>query len=974
MRKFLVGLIHHIFQLLFVVVIALTGILLWLQSPPGSQWALQKLLTEANSAQSDYVITAKGLGTGWPFYVSLREIDVADADGPLASLRDVRLLWSPLQLLDNHINISRLTARSATLYRYPAAKEDANTGPQPESTYDPEVAIGLVGVETLLLPDVPHPIKADIALAGTLKKLVLTLREVAMEPVDLVLHGELDLSTKPLPAGQIGFAVNDLTRAGVLYNQPVSGGIEGAVVIDGNGLNVTAAGDELTYGANRISKLQLASTIAMNDGITEGDVKLEAALDDQPLSLTTRFSANSESVSLQDINGTSPFARLSGNFGYRPDNKTMSGRLALQADDLSTLNSLTGQQLAGRASLVAEPQGDGSKLGWQIDLDLASPVVLAAKSHGALAFADGQTVLDIAALDGRYEQEALRLTKPVSLTVAGNSFTLSALSLMYGKTALYAEGLWQPDSLKGNASWQNLSIPGLTQLGDIKGRIEFAGTPTAPELRGNTTLVPAMPQPALINADFSYSNNKADITATYTQDRQQLLAANATLGAPLDLTKPDIAAWMNAPLSGKANGRLALDWLAKQDLFELPLKQGDVTLDVTLAGTVSVPEVNGNAALDKGYYISPATGTELHNLQAAASFAGQKVNLTRLSATDGRNGTLSGSGSMMGDGTALDMKIDNFLLVRLPEARAIASAELQLSGPSFTALQLTGNVHIAEAQLRIPERLPVSLIRLPVEQRGDGPRQPLQQEESGTPFVMGLDLKVDALNQIRLEGRGLQSELAGNLAIAGNTADPAITGYFKLVRGSFDFLGKRFQLSEGQVSFDGGELSNPSLNLVAEQEGNGITTKILIRGTGQKPDISYSSTPELPQDEIIARLLFGRSVTQLSALQAVQLARAIASLASGDSGFDLTGDIRRGLGLDQLDVVSDGDGSDAAGGSALEVGKYLTDDVYISTRQGLTPESRRVGVEIRLTPQLSLQSDTGMENSGNVQLKFQRDY
>ncbi len=968
MRKIILGLFHLIFQLLFVAVVAVTVALLWLQSPPGSQWALAKLLNEANSAQSDYVIEAKGLGSGWPFYITLDEINVADAEGPLASLKDVRLRWSPLQLLEAHINVSSLSAASAIIHRYPQASSGSA-----ESSYNPAVAVSSITLEALQLPDFPHPIKAQAGLNGTLKELVLTLNDVAVEPLAFAVHGELDLSSRPLPQGQLAFSVSDLTHIGTTYNQPLSGSVNGALVLDATGIKLTASADGFAYGTTTASKLTLASQFTLNDGTVDGTLKLEGDVQELALTLGTSFSANSQQVSLRKINGTSPFGSLQGDIAYALESQVVSGKLTARSDDLSNLAKLTGQQIAGSGEITVEPQGDGRQLSWQLATSLSAPVVTELKANGALSVTE-DIRLEVTALQGSYEAEPVRLLKPVTLNVTGNSYTLSSLALMYGNARVEAAGLWQPDKLDGTVSLSNLTLPAWPQLGAIKGMFDFKGTPATPILRGTAEFAPVLPQPANVRMVLGYENEAANIKATYSQNQLQLLAADATLRTALNLTKPDLSAWLNAPLTGKANGNIALDWMAEQQMFELPIKRGNVALNVTLSGRANAPEVNGTATLSNGYYLSTASGTELHDLAATATLQGQQVTLSSLSATDGKAGRMTGTGSYTADGTALDLKIENFLMLRLPEATARASADLQLTGPTLTELLLKGTVHIAEAALRIPERLPVSLIRLPVTYQGHAPRQVLEPEVNSTPFALGLDLLIDAPNQIRLEGPGLQSELAGTLNIKGSTVDPDITGYLKLMRGSYEFLGKRLQLTQGQITFDGGTLSNPSLNLVATQEGNGITTSILLRGTAQAPDISYSSSPELPQDEIIARLLFGQSVTQLSPLQAVQLARALASLANGDSGFDLAGDIRRGLGLDQLDVVTDNSAGADSPSSALEVGKYLSDDVYLSTRQGLTPESRRVGVEIKLTPQISVESNTGMENSGNVQLKFQRDY
>ena len=47
-------------------------------------------------------------------------------------------------------------------------------------------------------------------------------------------------------------------------------------------------------------------------------------------------------------------------------------------------------------------------------------------------------------------------------------------------------------------------------------------------------------------------------------------------------------------------------------------------------------------------------------------------------------------------------------------------------------------------------------------------------------------------------------------------------------------------------------------------------------------DVQITSSPELPEDEILSRFLFGRSLSQISPVQALQIAAAIRSLSGGD--------------------------------------------------------------------------------------------
>ncbi len=63
-----------------------------------------------------------------------------------------------------------------------------------------------------------------------------------------------------------------------------------------------------------------------------------------------------------------------------------------------------------------------------------------------------------------------------------------------------------------------------------------------------------------------------------------------------------------------------------------------------------------------------------------------------------------------------------------------------------------------------------------------------------------------------------------------------------------------------------------------------VTATVKITGLADAPKIELSSTPELPQDEILARLLFGEPASQLTALQVVQIGAALASLSGGGGG------------------------------------------------------------------------------------------
>lgn len=147
-----------------------------------------------------------------------------------------------------------------------------------------------------------------------------------------------------------------------------------------------------------------------------------------------------------------------------------------------------------------------------------------------------------------------------------------------------------------------------------------------------------------------------------------------------------------------------------------------------------------------------------------------------------------------------------------------------------------------------------------------------------------------------------------------------------------------------------------------------------IGGTASHPQVNLSSKPAMPQDEIIAQVMFGRSAGKLGRLETLQLAGAAAALAGfGDGGggvFDLA---RKSLGVDVLRLGSSDNDDGTLGGSTLEVGKYVSDKVYVGISQGLDADSTGAVVDVDLTRHITLEARTGSTKS-EVGVEWSYDY
>ena len=226
-----------------------------------------------------------------------------------------------------------------------------------------------------------------------------------------------------------------------------------------------------------------------------------------------------------------------------------------------------------------------------------------------------------------------------------------------------------------------------------------------------------------------------------------------------------------------------------------------------------------------------------------------------------------------------------------------------------------------------------------------------------------------------MRGRGLNAEFGGQLKVTGTADRPSVTGRFSMLKGTLDLLAKTFTFKRGNLDFDGVWPVDPRLDLLAEASANEVTAQVQISGTANQPKLELTSPQGLPQDEVLARVLFGKSVGSLGAVEAVQLAQSAATLAGIGGGTGVLDKVRRTLGVDRLEFSG---GEDGKGGS-VEAGRYVSDRVYVGVEQGVgsggTSQSR-AKVEVDLTKNLKAEAGVGTGASADTRLglKFEWDY
>jgi translocation and assembly module TamB len=313
----------------------------------------------------------------------------------------------------------------------------------------------------------------------------------------------------------------------------------------------------------------------------------------------------------------------------------------------------------------------------------------------------------------------------------------------------------------------------------------------------------------------------------------------------------------------------------------------------------------------------------------------------------------------------LEIKADNAQPIVSKLVTANLDADLHVTGTARARLDIGGSVHLNRTLIGIPNGLPPNVAVLDVRRRGKAePAVPDKQ------LVIGLDVTVQAPQEILVQGRGLDAEMGGELHVSGTTDAPSVSGGFDLQRGSFSLANSKLNFTAGRVSFNGAGLKykiDPTLDFTAQTTVADATATLRITGLADAPQFEFTSNPAKPQDEIMSLLLFGVPASQLSGLQLAQVGVALATLSGvgGDGGLNPLVKLQRSLGLDRLTVgpgatspsIATGAGTQNSGAS-IEAGRYISKRIYIEAKQS-TAGTSQLEADVDLTKHLKLQTRLG---------------
>jgi translocation and assembly module TamB len=695
----------------------------------------------------------------------------------------------------------------------------------------------------------------------------------------------------------------------------------------------------------------------------------------------------------------------------RDETGTRLDNLTLHGDHLSAEASaeITGETATGEiAARITETR--------RIDPALAGPGTFDA---------DLQTDSDgVVTADATLTAPDTRLTTEVTATPEGEGYALA------GRAALDARDLSRFSGLTGQRLGGALRIEARGDYATGTGAAEAGLTVTTQDLRaGPAGLDPLLRGAGELRADFDqgpsgrialtglrarFPNISADGNVDIGDDgfaRADLDMRLADVGllAP-DFSGPatarieaaqDARGWQvsgrgsgPAGTTGQANGRVGNDGqLALNLAGQAPLGLANAVIaprqisglaryDLSVSGPARPASLSGEVMLSDGRLTAPNMGQAVEALSGRIGLGGGLARLD-IGGDLAAGGQVAASGSIgLSAPNPADLRLD-LQRARLRDPALYetrATGTIRVDGPLTNGPGISGRIDLARSEIRVPSspvstlgdlprvthRSPGAAVRQTLDRAGVDPDPGRRGGSGAGGRPSALDLRIDAPARIFVRGRGLDAELGGSLRLTGTTAAVRPIGRFDLLRGRLDILGQRFDLTEGYAELQGD--FTPYLRLVARTEArSGTDVSIIVEGPADNPDVRFESSPELPQDEVLAQLLFGRDLSSISPLQAVQLASAVATLSGRGGGGAMEG-LREGLDLDDFDVTTDEDGN-----AAVRAGKYLSENVYTDIIVGADGTSE-INLNLDVTDDVTARGSFGSEGESSLGVFYERDY
>jgi translocation and assembly module TamB len=407
--------------------------------------------------------------------------------------------------------------------------------------------------------------------------------------------------------------------------------------------------------------------------------------------------------------------------------------------------------------------------------------------------------------------------------------------------------------------------------------------------------------------------------------------------------------------------------------------RGDLDFALNLNGRPSLQNLSGRVSTLAASLVLPEQDISLRNVNASADI-NSGIAKPVVTANLASGGNIAIDGEVTIDDTLtlnsnLNINLNNVVRNDQNFYTTTLNGKLNLGGPLTIRPKLTGQINLSDTEVNLQSNQSptVSFLpdiihnndKMPVRKTRKRAGISRTKQATATSTAIDLDISVDAPARVFIRGRGLDAELGGTMRLQGDTRSVEPIGAFNLIRGRLDLLGKRLALNEASITMAGA--LNPRLRVVATSNSDEFDMSVVISGLVSDPTITFSSVPALPEDEILVRMFFGRSLNEISAFQALQLAAAVREL-TGTGGTSFLQRVRGKLGVDDFSIATTNEGT-----TEVSAGKYISENVYTDVNVASDGQTE-ITINLDINDNVSATGSVSDSGESKVGIFFKKDF
>ena len=248
---------------------------------------------------------------------------------------------------------------------------------------------------------------------------------------------------------------------------------------------------------------------------------------------------------------------------------------------------------------------------------------------------------------------------------------------------------------------------------------------------------------------------------------------------------------------------------------------------------------------------------------AHVDLEGTRLNLTKL-AGEVNGGTFEGAGAVVLSNRSisdvnLQFSVHDFAYDAPLDLRSLPDWTIRVNrrGDEFL---VGGQVTINEAGLTDDINFDEGLFG------AIGAPRTLDLGEARNPLLerTRFSIDIDTATPVIVENNLARAEIDADLRIVGTSYEPGLTGRITLLEGGQVTLNaRRYEVERGVITFVDERRIVPSTDVVLNTKASNYDVRIAVTGTPGQTETNWTSEPPLPEPDIMALVVTGRTVDEM---------------------------------------------------------------------------------------------------------------